>query len=177
MAHRPPQPEVWLRGPVAGVHPLLQPAAHALLQAGEECDRAAASLTAEELWATPGGAASAGFHLRHIAGVIDRLLTYTRGESLNERQRAALAAEAQPGDPPAEVAPLLADVHRAMARALEVLRSTPPESLGEPRTVGRAALPSTLHGQLYHIAEHAQRHAGQLVTTVKVVRGGAPPRG
>lgn len=165
------QPEVWLRGPVAGVHPLLQPAAHALLQAAEECERTASSLTVAELWATPGGAASAGFHLRHIAGVIDRLLTYARGESLDERQRAALAGEGRPGEPPANAAALLADVERAVSHALDVLRATTPESLAQARTVGRAALPSTVHGLLFHLAEHAQRHAGQLVTTVKVVRG------
>ncbi|HET7456121.1 MAG TPA: DinB family protein [Gemmatimonadaceae bacterium] len=166
-------PEVWLRGPVAGVHPLLQPAAHALLQAAEECQRAGASLSAAELWSAPGGAAPAGFHLRHIAGVIDRLLTYARGEPLDGRQLAALAREGQPGDPPAEASVLLADVEAAVAVALGVLRATTPESLGEPRAVGRAGLPSTVHGLLFHLAEHAQRHAGQLVTTVKVVRGTA----
>jgi hypothetical protein len=165
------RPEVWLRGPVPGVHPLLQPAAHALLQAAEECARAAAGLTPAELWTAPGGAAPAGFHLRHIPGVIDRLLTYARGEALDQRQRAVLAAESLPGDSPADAATLLAEVDRAVARALDVLRATPAESLGEPRTVGRAALPSTVHGLLFHLAEHAQRHAGQLVTTVKVVRG------
>jgi uncharacterized damage-inducible protein DinB len=156
---------------VAGVHPLLQPAAHALLQAAEECERAAATLSAAELWATPGGAASAGFHLRHIAGVIDRLLTYARGAALDERQLAELRREGDPGEPPATAAALLARVRNAVATAMSVLRSTTPEMLSEPRAVGRAALPSTVQGLLFHLAEHAQRHAGQLVTTVKVVRG------
>jgi len=30
------KPEVWLRGPLEGIPPLLQPVAHALLQAREE---------------------------------------------------------------------------------------------------------------------------------------------
>jgi hypothetical protein len=38
------------------------------------------------------------------------------------------------------------------------------------RQVGRAQLPSTVLGLLFHAAEHAQRHVGQLVTTSKVIR-------
>jgi len=51
------------------------------------------------------------------------------------------------------------------------LRSTPDASLSEPREVGRRKLPSTVFGLLFHIAEHTQRHAGQVVTTARVVRG------
>lgn len=163
------QPEAWLRGPVPGVSPWLQPAAHALVQAGEDAERAARGLSVGELWARPGGAAAAGFHLRHIAGVLDRLLTYARGEQLNEAQFAALRAEGEPGDPPAEVESLLNDLRAAIDRTLDVLRSTPESSLLEPREVGRGRLPSTVLGLLSHAAEHAQRHTGQLITTVKLV--------
>jgi hypothetical protein len=31
-------------------------------------------LAVDEIWATPGGAASIGFHARHLAGALDRLL-------------------------------------------------------------------------------------------------------
>jgi hypothetical protein len=164
------QPEAWLRGSVPGVSPWLQPAAHALIQAGEDAERAGRGLSAAELWARPGGVAAAGFHLRHIAGVLDRLLTYARAEQLNEAQFAALRAEGEPGDPPAEVDSLLSDLRAAIDRTLEVLRSTPESTLLEPREVGRGRLPSTVLGQLSHAAEHAQRHTGQLITTVKVVR-------
>ncbi|MFL5577734.1 MAG: DinB family protein [Gemmatimonadaceae bacterium] len=164
-------PEAWLSGPVAGVAPELQPAAHALLQAAAEIRTAAAPLTTSELWVSPGGAASAGYHLRHVAGSLDRLLTYARGQSLDGPQRAALVTEALPGDPPADAATLIAGVERAVGHALEVLRRTPVETLGEARTVGRGKLPSTVLGLLFHAAEHAQRHAGQLVTTAKIVRG------
>jgi hypothetical protein len=37
--------------------------------------------------------------------------------------------------------------------------------------VGRARLPSTVFGLLFHVAEHTQRHAGQAITTAKIVRG------
>src|SRR5512135_1145604 len=87
-------PEAWLRGPLPGVDPYLMPAAHALVQAGEDLE-AAASLTPEQLAARPGGVASVGFHLRHLAGSTERLLTYARGASLSPEQLAVARAEAE----------------------------------------------------------------------------------
>lgn len=166
-----PLPEVWLRGPVEGVPAMLQPAAHALLQAQEELHRTARDLSPVALWARPAGVASVGFHLRHAAGVIDRLLTYAREHPLSDAQRAALAAEGEPGDPPADAATLLAALDRAVARAIEAYRATEPATLRDAREVGRARLPSTVMGLLFHVAEHVQRHAGQAGTTARVVRG------
>jgi hypothetical protein len=54
--------------------------------------------------------------------------------------------------------------------ALNQLRRTPVESLGAAREVGRAKLPSTVLGLLFHAAEHTSRHVGQLITTLKIVR-------
>lgn len=154
-----------------GVPALLVPAAHAFLQVAEDAERAAASLTTAQLWARPGGAASVGFHLRHLAGSTDRLLTYARGEMLSPTQLAALAAEGDAGSPPAEAAGLVAAAVRAAHQAIDVLRRTSVDSLLEPRVVGRGRLPSTVLGLVFHAAEHAQRHTGQLVTTAKIVRG------
>jgi uncharacterized damage-inducible protein DinB len=165
------QPEAWLRGPLEGVNPFLMPAAHALVQAAEDLERAAAPLEAEELWLRPGGAASVGFHLRHIAGSIERLLTYAAGRQLTEEQKQAVAGEAEPGEPPEPAAAVLQAAQAAIERALEVLRATPREALLEPREVGRARLPSTVLGLLFHVAEHTQRHTGQVITTAKIVRG------
>jgi hypothetical protein len=165
-------PEPWLRGPVPGVPPLLQPAAHAFVMALEDCERAAASLTDEQLWRSPDGAAPVGFHLRHLAGSTDRLLTYARGATLDQRQRAALAAEAACGDPRPTATQLLASWRAAVEAALAQLRATPETALGDAREVGRAKLPSTVLGLLFHAAEHAARHTGQVVTTAKIVRGG-----
>ena len=162
--------EAWLRGPVPGIDPWLQPAAHALMQAGEELG-AAAGLTSDQLWVTPGGAASVGYHLRHIAGSIDRLLTYAQGLPLDRRQHETLSAESRAGTPPAEGAVLVAEARAAIDRAMQVLRDTPVAVLREPRTVGRKALPTTVLGLLFHIGEHTQRHAAQIITTAKVVRG------
>jgi uncharacterized damage-inducible protein DinB len=161
-------PEVWLRGPLPGYAPALMPVAHALLQAREDVERVAPDATVEELWQRPGQAASAGYHLQHLAGSLDRLLTYARGESLDDAQHAALAQEGAPGvSGPVLAAAVLAQIDRA----LDQLRRTPVETLEEVREVGRARLPSTVLGLLVHAAEHTSRHAGQLITTLKAVRG------
>jgi uncharacterized damage-inducible protein DinB len=169
-------PEPWLRGPLPDVAPELMPAAHALLQTREDIERASAGLSVDEIWARPGGAASVGFHLRHVAGSIDRLLTYARGDALDAAQLAVLAREDATGTADEDAAVLVRAAVAAVDEALRVIRATPIRTLGDPRTVGRAALPSTLRGLLFHIAEHTQRHTGQIVTTAKIVRGLAASR-
>jgi uncharacterized damage-inducible protein DinB len=162
--------EAWLSGPVADVDPLLQPVAHALVQAGEDVPQAVAGLTPEQLWARPGGAASVGFHLMHLAGSLDRLLTYARGTTLDDAQRQALAAERAAAGPEPRMEELLAGLARAIESALRQVRETPGGTLLEPRAVGRAGSPTTVLGLLFHAAEHATRHAGQVITTAKIVR-------
>jgi len=162
--------EPWLRGPIAGIPPLLQPAAHAFVLAKEDIDAASVGLTVEQLWIEPGGAASLGFHLAHLAGSTGRLLSYARGEPLSDAQRAALARERNLAATRPALEPLLKDWHEAVAFALAQLAATPEGTLTEARAIGRAQLPTTVIGALFHAAEHAARHAGQVVTTAKVVR-------
>jgi hypothetical protein len=166
------EPEVWLRGPVPDIAPLLQPVAHSLLQCRLEVRATVPTLSDSELWATPGGAASARYHVRHAIGSLDRLFTYARGEQLSPTQQRALAAEGKSGEGLEVQGSLVADFDAAVERALEQLRATDPATLLEKREVGRARLPSTVLGLLFHAAEHTQRHVGQLVTTSKIVRGG-----
>jgi uncharacterized damage-inducible protein DinB len=170
-------PEVWLRGPVAGVAPLLQPVAHALLQAVEDVHRAVDPLSLAHLWARPGGIASVGFHVRHAAGSLDRLFTYARGGALSQEQRDFLAGESEAGSPPEEVASLVQAFERQVDRALAQLRATPEATLIDDRGVGRLQLPSTVLGLLFHAAEHTQRHVGQIITTAKVVTSHKPDEG
>jgi len=165
-----PLPEPWLRGAMPGIPALLQPAAHAFVMVGENVDSAFLDISDDELWARPGGAASLGYHLTHLSGSTDRLLTYARGERLSQDQLSALAAEDNPGGPPPSRDDLVARWSRMLDLALSQLASTPEGSLLEPRMVGRAQLPSTVFGLLFHAAEHAQRHAGQITTTAKIVR-------
>ena len=164
-------PEVWLRGALPDIPALLQPVAHSLLQSREELHATLPALSPDHIWATPGGAASIGFHARHAAGSLDRLFTYARGEQLTAAQKAWLAAEAQPDLRPQIIAGLLADFDQAVERALAQLRATDESTLTEARGVGRAQLPTTVGGLLFHAAEHTQRHMGQLMTTAKVVKG------
>ena len=163
-------PEVWLRGPIAGIEPLLQPAAHTLVQVGEDVIPIVQRLTPAQLWARPGGAAAIGFHLAHLPGSLDRLLTYSRGESLTADQLAALAAERTVHDDRPELARLLARFAGGLEAAIDYLRTVSPDSLLLPREVGRKRLPSTTLGLIFHAAEHSSRHAGQIVTLTRVVQ-------
>jgi hypothetical protein len=165
-----PQTEAWQRGPVAGFEPLLMPVVHALIQAREDLERLTSTVAAEHVWRRPGGAASIGFHVRHAGGALDRLFTYARGDALSDAQRAAIRLEGEAGDPPAPLSSLVTDVSRAIDAAFEQLRTTPRASLLDERRVGRAGLPATVLGLLFHAAEHTTRHVGQAITTALVQR-------
>ena len=158
--------EIWLTGPVAGYEPLLMPVVHSLLQVKAEIDAVAARVTDEQLWERPSGAASIGFHIRHIGGSTDRLMTYARGERLSAEQLAAAKVETTER---LDRLTLLAATHADIDRALGQVRATPVSSLLEERKVGRAGLPSTTIGLIFHVAEHATRHAGQAITTAKIL--------
>ena len=163
------RPEPWLRGPAEGVAPVFQPVAHALEQAVEDVRAALAAFPATRLEARPGGVASAGFHLRHIAGVLSRMATYARGEALSSEQFEALRREAKPGAEAPEA--LVAAFEAAVSAFIEQLCATDPATALDARGVGRQALPSTVIGTLFHAAEHVQRHVGALLVTARIVSG------
>jgi hypothetical protein len=172
-----PTSEAWQRGPLPGFDPLVMPVVHALVQVQEDLDALARDVSPEHVWQRPGGAASIGFHVRHAAGAVDRLFTYARGEALSEAQRAFAKAEGDPSTPgspePASLAAVVAESRRLIDRAFEQLRATPALTLLDDRKVGRAGLPSTVIGLLFHGAEHATRHVGQAITTAKILQGQA----
>lgn len=162
-------PEVWLRRPVAGIPPLLQPVAHALLQSREEVSAFMSGFPEDRLWQRPAGVASPGYHLQHMSGVLDRLFTYASGHALTEQQLKALTAEGQPSGTESSMQALLIQFSEQVDRALDQLSNTNEQTLLELRSVGRAKLPSNVLGLLYHAAEHVQRHTGQLLVTVRVL--------
>jgi uncharacterized damage-inducible protein DinB len=137
----------------------------------EDVEAAAIDLTVEQLWRQPGGIASVGFHLAHLTGSTDRLLTYARGDALSKAQREALARERTLSTERPQLTDLITAWQDMVGKALEQLSSTSVAMLLQPRFVGRQQLPSTVSGLMFHAAEHASRHTGQVVTTAKLIRG------
>jgi uncharacterized damage-inducible protein DinB len=162
-----PYVEPWLRGPVPGVHPLTAPVLYAFQQAREDLARHTEGLSTAQVWATPHGFGSVGFHIRHIARSTGRLLRYLAGESLSEAEMLALASEKEPGATREE---LLGELERALQGAETAVRAIDPATLAEVRTVGRKRLPTTVTGLLTHIAEHTQRHTGQAICAAQGAR-------
>ena len=165
--------EVWQRGPIDDVPALLQPVAHALLQAVEDVEKETQHFPLALLWEKPAGVASVGFHLKHITGVVDRLFTYAKGEMLTEAQMHSLKHESSSND---DSIKNLLDVFRAqVAGAISQLRDTDPNTLTDKRGVGRKQIPSTVVGLLFHAAEHVQRHVGQLIVTARILKAKSIP--
>ncbi len=140
---------------------------YAFRQAREDVAAATNGLTPEQLWSRPHGAASIGYHIRHMGGAAQRLMTYVQGRQLSPEQFAAIKSEQETGASREELLAGLDDQFRA---AEAVVRGLDPATLAESREVGRKRLPSTVVGLLTHIAEHTARHTGQAVTTAKMVR-------
>ena len=161
--------EVWLRGPLPDIPPLVQPVAHALLQARNEVNALMLNFPDHLLWDRPVNVASVGFHLQHLTGVLDRLFTYARAEALSPEQLANLSAEGNPDEPSASVQQLVRRFNEQVDKAVDQLRLTDEQTLTQVRGVGRAQLPSTVLGLLVHAAEHTMRHVGQLSVTARVL--------
>jgi hypothetical protein len=159
--------EPWLRGPVEGVHPLIGATLHAYMQTEEDLAQWTDGLTDAQLWARPHSLAPVGFQLRHIARSVDRLTTYLRGEQLTTQQLEAARSEMEPGASREE---LLETVRKALRDSERVIRAITPDTFTEARAVGRKQLPTTVAALVVHLAEHTQRHVGELIVTAKVAR-------
>ena len=155
-----------MRGPIEGVNPLVAPILYTFQQAREDLGRYTEGLTDGQIWAAPHGFGPVGFHIRHIAGSTDRLMTYLEGRELTRDQLAALHGEEQPGSEGR--VELLSQMEAAFQRAEATVRAIDPATLAEPRWVGRKRLPTTVIGLLTHIAEHIQRHIGQAISAAKL---------
>lgn len=162
-------PEYWLRGKIEGYPDLLQPIVHSLLQSKIELKKYMSGFPDSLLWEKPAGRASVGFHLNHLTGVLDRLFTYVEAENLSEAQLKYLKREGVP-DTAISSDMLIAEFDNKIEEVLKKLKSIPVSSLTEFRGVGRKQLPSSVIGLIFHAAEHTQRHIGQLLVTVSVVK-------
>src|SRR5579863_4210253 len=146
----PPLPEPWMRGIVPGIDPVIGHLLRASEHIREDLERAIAPLSVEQLWATPDGMTSAGFHVKHLAGSTERLSTYLEGRQLNAEQIAAMRAE---GTGRESAADLLASVRAALAHYEELVRALSPDHFAEVREIGRKSLQTTVISLAIHIAE------------------------
>lgn len=160
------QPEPWLRGTLTDVPAVPRAVLHALVLARENVLQWALQLSDAEIHASPFGLTPFAFHVRHIAHSLDRLLTYAEGRGLDVIQRAALNVELEPG---MTREAMLGEFGSAMREAESRIRILPIAELEQARRVGGKRLPATLGGLLVHLADHTQRHAGQAVTTAKLL--------
>jgi len=163
----PDDVEPWLRGTYVDVPAVGRAVLHALDLALDDLTKWTAGLTAVQVHDRPLGLPSLAFHLRHIARSTDRLLSYAEGNQLSADQLSALKAE-QSGEE--SLAELLAEVEASFSNAAARVRVLATANLDTFRGVGRKQLPTTIGGALVHVADHTQRHTGQVVTTAKVLR-------
>jgi uncharacterized damage-inducible protein DinB len=162
--------EPWLRGPLADIPRPVMPLFFSFAQVREDLGRHASQLTPEQLWKAVGKNAPVGFHMRHLGGSIDRLLTYLEGGQLTEQQLHSVKQEASGNESFSQVYQELDEKLRDAERRLKAVDVS---DLYAPRFVGRKRLESSVLGLLVHIAEHTQRHLGQAITTAKLVRDGS----
>lgn len=159
-------PEPWLRGTRTNMPAVIRGVLHALDLAREDLERAYETLSIREIHASPMGMTPMLFHLRHIPRSLDRLLTYAEGSPLSEAQLAMLRSEEAP-EPDKDA--LIAALHAGLDSAEARVRAFADADLEMPREVGRNGLPTTVGGLLVHVADHTQRHVGQVITTAKLL--------
>jgi uncharacterized damage-inducible protein DinB len=162
-----PYTEPWLRGTHTEVPAVGRAVLHALELSLDDIRKWTEGLTDAEVHAQPLGLPSIAFHLRHIARSTDRILTYAEGDQLSDGQLAALKVE-NFGD--GTLDELLLVVQASFAGAAARIRALANGNYDEPRGVGRKQLPTSMGGALIHVADHTQRHTGQVVTTAKVLK-------
>jgi uncharacterized damage-inducible protein DinB len=162
-----PYTEPWLRGTHAEVPAVGRAILHAFDLALDDLTKWTDGLTDAEAHTHPLGLSSVAFHLRHIARSTDRLLSYAEGNQLSADQLTALKAE-QTGEEP--LSALLAEVEVSFSNAADRVRVLATADFDTFRGVGRKQLPTSIGGALIHVADHTQRHVGQVVTTAKVLK-------
>jgi uncharacterized damage-inducible protein DinB len=165
-----PYIEPWLRRTHTDVPAPGRAVLHALELSLDDLTKWTAGLTGAEVHSQPLGLTSIAFHLRHIAGSTDRILTYAEGGQLSPEQLAALRAEQDGEGSQESLAELLAEVEVTFSDAADRIRVLAAADLDSPRFVGRKQLPTSIGGAMIHVADHTQRHTAQVVTTAKVIK-------
>ncbi|HYK35454.1 DinB family protein [Alloacidobacterium sp.] len=160
------QPEPWLRGTLTDVPAVARAVLHAFELAQEDVNRWCGPLNEADFNARPSGLPPLAFHLRHIPRSLDRLLSYAEGNQLSGEQIAALKTEMEPGS---SREALFAEFSQGLEQAARRMRALASGNLEQPRLIGKKQLPTTVGGVLVHLADHTQRHVGQIVTTAKIL--------
>lgn len=163
-----PYTEPWLSGTHTDVPAVARAVLHAFDLARDDLQKWTAGLSDLEIHAQPFGLMSVASHLKHIARSTDRLLAYAEGSQLSGQQLAALKGEQSGAETLAE---LVAEVEASFSHAADRVRTLGTADFNTARTVGRKQLPTSIGGALVHVADHTQRHVGQVVTTAKVLKG------
>ena len=167
-----PYVEPWLRGTHGEIPAVGRAVLHALDLALEDLRKWTEGLSDLEIHTLPLELPPIAFHLRHIARSVDRILTYAEGNQLSPEQLAKLKSE-EVGPQHNEretLAALLAEVEASFRNAADRVRALAASDMNTFRGVGRKQLPTSIGGALVHVADHTQRHVGQVVTTAKVLR-------
>lgn len=165
--------EVWLRNLPVETDPLRHLLLCTLQQVAEEVIATTSGLSDEEIWSRPSGLTPIGFHIRHIAESTDRLMTYAEGRQLDETQLATLKTELTETLP---LLSLLVLLEQRIEGAILRLKLIDAASLDQVCEIGRKKIPVPRGTVLGHIAEHSQRHLGQITTTAKLIRSASKPR-
>ncbi len=159
-------PEPWLRGTHAELAPVARAVLHSLEMAREDIQKWSGGLDDAAMLEKPFGLPSPASQLRHIAGSLDRFMTYAEGRAHSTGQLFALAEEKNsPSGKDAALREFVEQIE-AVKRWLATRQPLPLES---QLKIGRKGLPTTVGGLLVHMAEHTQRHVGQAITTMKIV--------
>ena len=162
-----PYVEPWLRGTHSDIPAVGRGVLHAFDLALDDITKWTQGLTDLEVVAQPLGLPSVSFHLKHIARSVDRLMTYAEGGQISSDQLALLKAEQGGCETLSE---LLAEVEASLSNAADRVRVLATADFNTFRGVGRKQLPTSIGGTLVHMADHTQRHVGQVVTTAKVLK-------
>ena len=157
-----------MTGTITGLHPVQAALLYSFQHARQDLAKWTETLTTEQLWKQMGQVGPVGFHALHLAGSIERLLTYAQGQQLSEAQMEELRQEKGPHNMSRDE--LLAVIDRKLASAEAVVRSIDVSDLNAIREIGRKRIPAPLGVLLVHIAEHTQRHVGEAIVTAKLAR-------
>jgi hypothetical protein len=165
--HEPGYLEPWLRGTRGAADPITDHLLRSSEQIREDSAIALKPLSVAQIWAKPAGMTSAGFHAKHLAGSTQRLCIYLEGAALTDDEVAAISLENY-GTETADQ--LIQAIGNAFAKYETIVRHLKPDDFASIRRVGRKQLPVTAVSLAIHIAEHAHRHVGQLISAAKLSR-------